>query len=55
MLYSFITATVFWQIKHNDIPLFSKKSTVVKNKDGNILIDEEEITMRWKEYLEDLY
>lgn len=31
------------------------KSKVVKNKDGNILIDEEEITIRRKEYLEDLY
>jgi predicted nucleic acid-binding protein len=28
---------------------------VVKNKHGNILISEEEITMRWKEYLQDLY
>lgn len=31
------------------------KSTVDKNKHGNILISEEEITMRWKEYLQDLY
>lgn len=27
------------------------KSTVVKNKGGDILMDEEEISMRWKEYL----
>jgi len=30
------------------------KNTVVKNRDGNILIGKEEITMRWKEYLQDL-
>jgi len=28
---------------------------VVKNKGGDILMDEEEIPMSWKEYLEHLY
>lgn len=47
--------------KEHKIPLrkISKnqktKSTVVKNKGGDILMDEEEIPMSWKEYLEHLY
>jgi len=33
----------------------SKSSMVIKDKGGNLLTDESDVTQRWKEYIEDLY
>jgi len=30
-------------------------SMVIKDKAGNLLTDESDVTQRWKEYIEDLY